>query len=142
MPKTNRVISKSSKSTGRAKSQPKTTLGNSNKSIRDGADPNARGGKKPTLAKGDFRGELVVEAKLTAVQKEEILNIARSSKKTPGDDSHVVSLTDKGGKITIRTSSDDLAVAIGKKIHASHKGGKLTVTWGKDEAPARVLWKK
>jgi len=141
MAKTNRKITRQTRQTAstRQVNRP-TTLGTSNKAIRDGADPNARDGKKPKEAAGAYLGELVIVAKLTPAQKEEIMNIVRSGKKTPGDDSRIISVAEKGGKIVIHTSSDDLAVSIGKKIHNSHKGGSLTVVWGKAELPARVTW--
>src|SRR5690606_6303947 len=111
MPKTNRILPKNTKPTMNRKQPKQATNGKGDKAVRDD-DSSARYGKKPTLAKGDFRGELVIDAKLTPAQKEEILNLARHGAKTPRDaDQRVLSIATKGGKLVIRTSSDDLAVA-------------------------------
>jgi hypothetical protein len=135
-----RSIMKKSANKGVAKSAAKTTLGNSNKAIRDGAGANARMGKKGLSEVGGF---VVIEGKLTADEKTEVLAIARNTGKTgPRDAERVTKIDDKPGKLTISTSGSELAVSIGKRVHHAHKGGKLTIVWGHEESPVRVHWMK
>lgn len=114
------------------------------KARRDSTAINARDGKKPAAAVDDFGGEVIIEGELSAKQKAEILAIVRNTGKTGPRDGNerVTHINDKGGKIRIMTSGHELAVSIGKRIHHSHKGGKLTIVWGTDEAPVRVHWIK
>jgi hypothetical protein len=150
MAKINRVVSKKSPNTSVSKSKVKP-MGESGasygkKARHDGATAKARDGKKAALSTNanDFKGELLVEGKLTAEQKAEILNIARNTGKTGPRDSaeQVVRIDDKPGKLRIFTSGHELAVSIGKRVHHSHKGGKLTIVWASDELPVRVHWTK
>jgi len=142
-----RIVVKKLGNTGRGKpAAGKPTLGNSNKAIRDGADANARTGKDPVSFSSlrAFKGEVVIEAKLSPKQKEEILNIVRNSGKTGPRDTNdrVLQVQDAGGKMRITTTGQELAVSIGKKVHQSHKDGKLTLVWGSAEQPVRVTWVK
>lgn len=150
MAKTNRVISKKSANTGVSNSKVKP-MGESGasygkKARHDGTSAKARDGKKVVSSADsrDFKGELLIEGKLAPEQKAEILNIARNTGKTgPRDaDDRVVRIDDRAGKLRIFTSGHELAVSIGKRVHHSHKGGKLTIVWASDELPVRVHWIK
>lgn len=91
-----------------------------------------------------YAGELFIEAKLTAQEKTDILGIIRHTAKTgprdPAD--QVVEITDTKTGMRIRTIENHLAVAIGKKIDRSHKGGSLTIVWPSNAHLSRVTWKR
>ncbi len=52
----------------------------------------------------------------------------------------VVKLTAGPGGVTVLTAQAHLAVALGKHVHASHKGGTLEIIWPKGDEIARVTW--
>ncbi len=148
--KATRVISKKSPNKGvsSSKVKPAGESGASygKKASHDGSSVNARDGKKAPVSADsrDFKGELIIEGKLTSEQKAEILSIARNTGKTGprNADERVVRIDDKAGRLRILTSGNELAVSIGKRVHHSHKGGKLTIVWASDELPVRVHWVK
>jgi NMD protein affecting ribosome stability and mRNA decay len=43
-------------------------------------------------------------------------------------------------EMTLYTSKNQLAVEIGKKIAAAHKGGKIEIKWSKGDKPVEVHW--
>ena len=43
-------------------------------------------------------------------------------------------------EITVYTTKNQLAVELGKKIAAAHKGGKLEIQWSKTDKPVEVRW--
>lgn len=150
MAKTTRIITKktSSKNASLSKVKPAGESGSSygKKPRHDGATAGSRDGKKPALAMNarDYKGELLIEGKLSPEQKAEILAIARNTGKTGPRNAaeQVTRINDKPGKLRIFTSGHELAVSIGKRVHHSHKGGKLTIVWASDELPVRVHWTK
>ena len=52
----------------------------------------------------------------------------------------VVKLSSGSGGITVLTVQAHLAVALGKHIHSSHKGGTLEIVWPKGDEFVRVVW--
>ncbi len=148
MAKITRIITKktSGKNPSISKVKPANESGSSygKKPRHDGSGTRARDGKKPVppMSARDCKGELLIEGKLTPAEKAEIMSIARNTGKTgPRDaDEQVLRIDDKAGKLRIFTSGHELAVSIGKRVHHSHKGGKLTIVWASDELPVRVHW--
>lgn len=98
-------------------------------------------GRDPKLA--PFGGEVTLDGFNGLDEKEEIINTARNAgTKSQQHDplSHIISIDDRGDRVVIHTTQNQLAVAIGKAIDASHKGGKLTITFSEGDMPARVHW--
>lgn len=95
-------------------------------------------------ADSDFEGQITLDGLHDANEKAEILltirNLARASvEKDPQD--QIIAIDDKGDRIIISTTDNQLAVRMGKKIDESFKGGTLRITWSDDDLPARVYWK-
>jgi len=92
----------------------------------------------------DYAGEVVVEGLKDPAEKYEVKRLvervgARATVRDPED--RVVSISEKAGRLVIRTSENQLAVSIGKQIDRARKGGKLTITWSKGDKPVHVRWK-
>jgi len=90
-----------------------------------------------------FEGELTLDGLENLEEKAEILKTlrnaaARAFRRDPED--RIVSIDDRGGRVVISTSENQLAVALGKAVDAAYKGGKLTITWSYSDLPARVYW--
>ncbi len=88
-------------------------------------------------------GEVTMEG-VPLVNRDEVLaQIRNISKRATARDpqTRLLKILDKGGKIYVYTSENQLAVAIGKEVHASHKGGTLSITWSDEDKPVRVLWR-
>ena len=88
-------------------------------------------------------GEVTMEG-VAVINRDEVLaqirNIAkRALARDP--EARLLKILEKGGKLYIYTSDNQLAVAMGKEVHASHKGGTLHITWSDEDKPVRVLWR-
>jgi hypothetical protein len=97
----------------------------------------------PSGGKGLFEGELTLDGLADLDEKAEILktvrNVAgRAERRDPED--HIVAIDDRGERVVITTTENQLAVSIGKAVAAAFKGGKLTITWSDKDLPARVYW--
>lgn len=108
-------------------------------------DSGIKSGKKVTApVVAGYAGELVIQAVLTATEKKDILGLIRHTAATgprdPAD--QVMEIKDTPTGMRIRTTENHLAVAIGKKVDRSHKGGKLTIVWPSDAHMSRVTWKR
>ena len=90
-----------------------------------------------------FEGELTLDGLVDKKEKAEILatvrNAAKRAQKRDPED-RIVSIDDRGERVVVRTSENQLAVILGKAVDASHKGGKIRVAWSSDDLPARVHW--
>lgn len=95
-------------------------------------------------ANADFEGQLTLDGLHDAEEKDEILrtvrNLARKSEKTDPED-QIIAIDDKGERVVIATSDNQLALRLGKKVDESFKGGTLRVSWSDDDKPARIYWK-
>lgn len=89
-----------------------------------------------------WEGELVL-GNLVPEDKNEILNLVRNVgmrafKRDPED--QIIKIEDRGNKVIITTTENQLAVSIGKQVARAFKGGKLEIKWSDKDAPARVRW--
>jgi len=89
-----------------------------------------------------WEGELVLE-NLVDADKNEILNLvrnvgARAFKRDPED--QIIKIEDRGKKVIITTTENQLAVSVGKQVARAFKGGELKIIWSDEDAPARVVW--
>jgi hypothetical protein len=119
-----------------------------------------KGGRKPVDAaicyechcaagiidrKEGFEGILTLDGLEDAAEKAEILATARNfgkraTKRDPND--RVINIDDRGARVIITTTENQMAVGMGKAVDASHKGGKLRISWSDDDLPVRVYWKR
>lgn len=96
------------------------------------------GGREDT----GWEGEVTLE-NLVTDDKEEILKLvrnvgARAFLRDPED--QIIKIEDRGKKVIITTTENQLAVSIGKQVASAFKGGKLEIIWSAEDAPARVRW--
>ncbi|TAK05560.1 hypothetical protein EPO33_00195 [Patescibacteria group bacterium] len=56
-------------------------------------------------------------------------------------ETRVLSVDMRGAEIRVLTTQNHLAVRIGKKLNESRKGGKLEISYGSDDLPARAVWR-
>ena len=74
--------------------------------------------------------------------KNEVINIIHNYEKKEAIRNplaRIMSLNQKNNTIVVETTSDNLAIAIGKALERSH-GGELNIQFGNDEQIARVNW--
>lgn len=92
---------------------------------------------------GLFEGELTLDGLVDKKEKAEILatvrNAAKRAQRRDPED-RIVAIDDRGERVVITTTENQLAVGLGKAVEASHKGGKLRIAWSSDDLPARVHW--
>ncbi len=93
----------------------------------------------------NFGGELVIEGKFGAEEKQEILALvrnvgARAAKRDPEE--RIIKISERGGTIRVSTTENQLAVSIGKQLDRARKGGTLAITWSHEDKPVRVRWTK
>ncbi|HTK04661.1 MAG TPA: hypothetical protein VL500_03690 [Candidatus Eisenbacteria bacterium] len=110
---------------------------------RDSVSPRAYGGGAEHTYGPGWAGEVVLEG-LSADEKTEVLGLVRhTGAKGPRDpNDRVVKIEDTKSGLRILTAENRLALSIGKRVHRSHKGGTLTITWSPGDMPVRVHWKK
>ncbi len=87
-------------------------------------------------------GELVVKG-LSAADRPLVLQTiaayaARERSRNP--EARVLSVDVHGADIRVLTTQNHLAVRLGKKLDESRKGGKLEISYGEDDLPARAVW--
>lgn len=90
-----------------------------------------------------FEGELTLDGLIDAKEKAEILATVRNAAKRAlrrDPEDRIIAIDDRGERVVVTTSENQLAVILGKAVDSSHKGGKLRVTWSSDDLPARVHW--
>ncbi len=90
-----------------------------------------------------YSGQLTLDGLEDPKEKAEILSTARNfgTKQTKRDpEARIISIDDRGKRVVITTTENQMAVGMGKAIAASHKGGTLRIAWSKDDLPARVYW--
>lgn len=101
----------------------------------------ANGPADPT--KAAFAGQLTLDGLVDAEEKAQILATCRNfgkraNKRDPED--RVIGIDDRGARVVVTTSGNQMAVGMGKAVDSAHKGGKLRIVWSKDDLPARVFW--
>lgn len=99
------------------------------------------GSADPT--KAAYAGQLTLDGLKDAKDKAEVLATCRNfgtraNKRDP--EARIVGIDDRGDRVIITTTENQLAVGMGKAVDAAHKGGKLRIVWSKDDMPARVFW--
>lgn len=100
----------------------------------------------PEPKKLGFEGEVTLDGLTHFEEKGEILRTVRNVgnaavKRDPMD--RIIAIDDRGERVVITTTENQLAVAIGKAVDAAHKGGKLTIVFSREgDLPARVYWKR
>ncbi|MEK7073454.1 MAG: hypothetical protein AAB974_03400 [Patescibacteria group bacterium] len=87
-------------------------------------------------------GELIVKG-LSAADRPLVLQTiagyaARERARNP--EARVLSVDVRGPNIRVLTTQNHLAVRLGKKLDESRKGGKLEISYSKDDLPARAVW--
>ena len=95
--------------------------------------------------KEGFEGLVTLDGLTDLDEKAEILATARNVGKKAQErdpEDHIIAIEDRGERVVISTTENQLAASIGKAVDAAHKGGKLTITWGDGDLPARVYWKR
>ena len=75
--------------------------------------------------------------------KTEIKNLIQNTAKREEERdilNRVERIEDNRNEMVIYTTKNQLAVEIGKKVAAAHKGGKLDIKWSKNDKPVEVYW--
>jgi len=91
-----------------------------------------------------FAGELTLDGLLDASVKAKVLATVRAvAKRASKRDSQdrIVDIDDRGERVVVTTTKNQLAAALGKAVDSAFKGGKLRIVWSSDDLPARVHWK-
>lgn len=97
----------------------------------------------PDPTKMAYEGQLTLDGLSDPKEKAEILATCRNfgtraNRRDPED--RVLSIDDRGERVVITTSENQMAVGMGKAVDSSHKGGTLKITWSREDLPARVFW--
>ena len=92
-----------------------------------------------------FEGGIVtLEGDFLIHHKSDIMNAIANIEKaeqTSRPLERIISLTDSGAKIEIRTTYEHIARRIGEAIHKAYKG-ELSIQYPEDEKYARVSWRR
>jgi len=75
--------------------------------------------------------------------KKEIKNLIQNTAKREEERdilNRVERIEDNANELIVYTTKNQLAVEIGKKIAAAHKGGKIEIKWSKSDKPVEVHW--
>lgn len=93
----------------------------------------------------NYEGEVILEGFSLPKEKQEILKLvrnvgARAVLRDPED--QIMGIEDKGGKVVIRTTENQLALSIGKQVANAFKGGELEIKYSHEDAPVRVYWRR
>lgn len=92
----------------------------------------------------NYEGEVTLEGFASQKEKQEILKLvrnvgARAVLRDPED--QIMAIEDKGGKVVIRTTENQLALSIGKQVARAFKGGEFEIKYSYEDAPVRVYWR-
>lgn len=101
--------------------------------------------KKGTpFASVNYEGEVILDNTIAGNEKNEILNLVRNVGKRAAardPEDQIIKIDDRGSKIIIRTTENQLAISIGKQVARAFKGGELKIKYSHEDAPVRVYWK-
>ena len=94
--------------------------------------------------KSGFEGQITLDCLDDPKEKGEILSTVRNfaqraTKRDPQD--QIIAIEDRGNRVVITTTENQMAVGIGKAVDKAYKGGSLRIVWSEDDLPARVYWK-
>lgn len=92
---------------------------------------------------GLFEGELTLDGLTDKTEKAEILATVRNAAKRAqkrDPEARIIAIDDRGERVVVTVTENQLAASLGKAVDSSHKGGKLRITWSSDDLPARVHW--
>lgn len=90
-----------------------------------------------------FEGELTLDGLIDKAEKAAIIgNVRNTAKRAQRRDpeDRIVAIDDRGERVVVTTTENQLAVTLGKSVDSAFKGGKLRITWSSDDLPARVHW--
>lgn len=91
-----------------------------------------------------YEGKVTLDGLADAEEKAQVLrtvrNFARRATKRDPED-QIVGIEDRGARVVITTSENQMAAGIGKAVDAAFKGGCLEIHWSKDDLPVHVYWK-
>lgn len=87
-------------------------------------------------------GELLIRGLAAADRPLVLQTIAAyaARERTRNPEARVLSVDVRGSGVRVLTTQNHLAVRLGKKLDESRKGGKLEITYGNDDLPARAVW--
>lgn len=88
-------------------------------------------------------GRLILDNLVDAAEKMDVLRVvrnvgARAMKRDPED--RILKIADRGRRVEVLVSENQLAVSIGKQVHRARKGGTLAIVWSKNDLPVTVRW--
>ncbi len=88
-----------------------------------------------------FGGELIISGEMDGRLRAEIMATVKNvvSGKV-GRTAKQAAVAMEKDRIVVRTAEPQPAIALGKKLHQAHKGGRLKIVWADDTAPVRVHW--
>lgn len=125
------------------KSKKRTASGGFSRPIRDNEAMSRDLKRSPSAARSSaFGGELKLSG-FAPEHRQEILESLRHLASVEEDrdaSNRVLKLVDGRDGIVVHTAQAHLAVALGKHIHRSRKGGCLEIEWPKGDEVARVIW--
>lgn len=92
----------------------------------------------------NYEGEVILEGFSSQKEKQEILKLvrnvgARASLRDPED--QIMAIEDRGKKVIVRTTENQLAISIGKQVSRAFKGGDCEIRYSHEDAPVRVYWR-
>lgn len=91
-----------------------------------------------------FEGLVVLDGLSDPEEKHEVLKTVRNFARKATErnpESQLADIDDRGTRVVISTTENQMAVGIGKAVNDAFKGGALRVVWSEDDMPARVYWK-
>ena len=91
-----------------------------------------------------FEGQLTLDGVGDAKFKADVLSAVRAygrraTRRDPED--RILTIDDRGERVVIFTTENQMAVGLGKAIDSAFKGGTLRISWSEGDLPARVYWK-
>ena len=118
-----------------------------NEELKDKLLKEAKRAKCPSCRKIEDHypmGILTITGGFSLKNKEEIKNIIANTEKkeifrNPLD--RIMSLKEMKDKMVVETTSENLAIALGKALNRAYKG-KLNISFSQDQKLVRVLWER
>ncbi len=91
-----------------------------------------------------FEGQLTLDGVGDPEFKSKVLAAVRAygrraSKRDPL--ARILTIDDRGGRVVVFMTENQMAVGLGKAIDSAFKGGTLRIAWSEGDLPARVYWK-
>jgi hypothetical protein len=90
-----------------------------------------------------FEGEVTLDGLKDPAEKSAVLATVRNFgkravKRDPQD--RIIAIDDRGERVVVTTTENQMAAGIGRTVAAAFKGGKLKIVWSDDDLPVRVHW--